>query len=259
MGEVAAHPLIFETDMSERTVILHYHLFKNAGTSLDSSFKENFSEDKGEWVTKEFPAQPAKNREMVKQWIIDNPQAKCFSSHTVIFPVPEIEGVKIIPVIFYRHPIDRIVSAYTFEKKQGGESFGPTLARHTTLAGYIETRLSMKTDRQCRDFHSHRLATMISEKEGDEAKRAEIALDRLPFVGIVEKYSDSLKMLEAILKNEGFDNINLNVVKKNISRKIESTIEEKLNETRELIGEELWNKLLDCNSSDMNLYNRLIC
>ena len=44
-----------------KTVILHYHLFKNAGTSLDAAFKENFSEESGEWVTKEFPAQPSQN------------------------------------------------------------------------------------------------------------------------------------------------------------------------------------------------------
>ncbi|WOD06199.1 hypothetical protein [Marinomonas sp. GJ51-6] len=106
-----------------KTVILHYHLFKNAGTSLDAAFKENFSVEQGEWVTREFSAQPAKNREELKQWIIDNPQAKCFSSHTAIFPVPHIDGINIIPVIFYRHPIDRIASAYSFEKKQGGNGF----------------------------------------------------------------------------------------------------------------------------------------
>jgi hypothetical protein len=73
------------------TVILHYHLFKNAGTSLDVAFKDNFSEEQGEWVTREFPAQLNENREKVKQWIIDNPQARCFSSHTAILPPPSRE------------------------------------------------------------------------------------------------------------------------------------------------------------------------
>ena len=35
--------------------IFHYHLFKNAGTSLDASLKENF-EAGTEWLTEEFPA-----------------------------------------------------------------------------------------------------------------------------------------------------------------------------------------------------------
>ncbi|SEQ95603.1 Sulfotransferase family protein [Amphritea atlantica] len=240
-----------------RTVILHYHLFKNAGTSLDAAFKENFNEEDGEWVTKEFPAQPALNRGKVKQWIIDNPQAKCFSSHTAIFPVPEIEGIRIIPVIFMRHPIDRIASAYSFEKKQVGDGFGPALARNTTLKGYIETRLSLVNDRQCRNFHAHRLATMFGEKVGDEGYRAKLAIEKLPFVGVVERYSESLEKLELLLKEEGFADINLNPVEKNVSRSVKSSLDKKLSEIEVQIGEELYSKLVDANSNDIDFFNNL--
>lgn len=243
--------------MSERTVILHYHLFKNAGTSLDAALKENFSEEKGEWVTKEFPSQPAKNRAELKQWIIDNPQAKCFSSHTAIFPVPEIEGVKIIPVIFFRHPIDRIASAYAFEKKQGGDGFGPTLARNTTLAGYIETRLSVKADRQCRNFHAHRLATMFGENVGNEEIRAKNAVERLPFIGTVEKYSESLKRLETILTKEGFESIQLKAVEKNVSRIVKKNLSNKLEDIKEQIGLERFEIVLNKNSIDISLWKKL--
>lgn len=237
-----------------RTVILHYHLFKNAGTSLDAAFKENFSEEKGEWVTKEFPGHPAKNREEVKQWIIENPQAKCFSSHTAILPVPKIDGVKIIPVIFMRHPIDRIVSAYSFEKKQGGEGFGPVLARNTTLAGYVETRLSIAADRQCRGFHAHRLATMFGEKQGDEATRAQMAVDKLPFVGLVEQYSESLSILEKSLAKVGFEDIKLKPVEKNVSRSVKKSLDEKLTEIKEQLGEELFEKLVEANEVDLGIW-----
>jgi hypothetical protein len=237
-----------------KTVILHYHLFKNAGTSLDASFKDNFSEAEGEWVTKELPSQPKQNREQLKQWIIDNPQAKCFSSHTAIFPVPKIEGVKIIPVIFFRHPLDRIVSAYSFENKQGGAGFGPTLARNTTLAGYIETRLSMQTDRQCRGFHAHRLATMFGEKQGDETTRAKMAAENLPFVGVVENYSESLVRLEELLQSEGFEGIKLKPVERNVSRGVMKSLDEKLAEIKEQLGEELFKKLVEANEVDLEIW-----
>jgi hypothetical protein len=240
-----------------RKVILHYHLFKNAGTSLDAAFKENFSEEKGEWVTKEFPAQPALNREQVKQWIIDNPQAKCFSSHTAIFPVPKIEGTKVIPVIFFRHPIDRIASAYSFEKKQGGSGFGPTLARNTTLAGYIETRLSLPNDRQCRNFHTHRLATMFGEKQGDEATRAKRAIKELPFVGLVEKFSASIAEIERGLRVEGFSAINLNPVEKNVSRQTNNSIEDKLIDLEEQVGVDVYRYCNDVNSIDLELWENI--
>jgi hypothetical protein len=241
-----------------RKVILHYHLFKNAGTSLDAALKENFNEEKGEWVTKEFPGQPNKNREALKQWIIDNPHTKCISSHTAILPPPEIDGVMIMPVIFFRHPIDRIASAYSFEKKQGVEGFGSTLARNTTLAGYIETRLSIPADRQCRDFHVHRLASMFDEKWGDEATRAKMAIEQLPFVGLVEKYSESLLTLETLLKKEGFEGITLKPLEKNVSRGLQKSLGEKLADIKEQLGEDTFAKLVEANKVDLELFETLI-
>ena len=240
-----------------KTVILHYHLFKNAGTSLDAAFKENFSEEKGEWVTKEFPAQPVLNREQVKQWILDNPQAKCFSSHTAMLPPPQIEGVKVIPVIFFRHPIDRIASAYAFEKKQGGQGFGPTLARNTTLSGYIETRLSVQNDRQCRNFHTHRLAMMFGEKIGSEEFRASKAVKALPFIGLVEDYENSLLNLSDIINNKFGIEVNLEVVKKNVSREVGASINEKLLKIRDEIGEKLYLDLERSNASDLELWKKI--
>lgn len=236
-----------------RKVILHYHLFKNAGTSLDVAFKENFKGD--EWVTAEFPGQPAKNREMVKQWIIDNPQAKCFSSHTAILPPPKIEGVEVLPVIFMRHPIDRIASAYAFEKKQGGDGFGSVLARNTDFKGYVETRLSLPNDRQCRNFHMQRFATMFGEKQGDEFTRAKMAVEKLPFVGMVEDFSGSLAKLEDWLKLAGFDNLRIKPVEKNVSRDNNLSIDEKIKNISKELGTEVWEKLEQANYDDFRLYN----
>ena len=240
-----------------KTIILHYHLFKNAGTSLDAALKENFDEGTGEWVTKEFSGNLEKNRAEVKQWIIDNPQAKCFSSHTAVFPIPEIDGIKIIPVIFVRHPIDRIVSAYTFEHNQGSKNFWPTLARNTTLAGYIETRLAFSADRQCRNFHSHRLSTMFSEKKIEEAIKTEMAIKALPFVGLVEKYSESLERLEKLLALEGFGSIKLKPVEKNVSRGAKKSLEEKLMDIKEQLGNELYAELTQANSVDLTCWKQL--
>ena len=241
-----------------KAVILHYHLFKNAGTSLDDAFKDNFSEANGEWLTKEFPGQPMKNRELLKQWIIENPQTKCFSSHTAILPVPKIEGINIIPVIFFRNPIDRIASAYSFEKKQVGDGVGPTLARNTTLAGYVETRLAMFPDRQCCNFQAHRLATMFGHEQGDESVRANMAVEKLPFVGIVEKYSESLVELELLLEGKGFNGIKLKSVEKNVSRDIKKSLDEKLLDIRKLLGEEIFGKLVEANKVDLAIWEKLV-
>jgi len=235
-----------------KTVILHYHLFKNAGTSLDAAFKENFKGD--EWVTAEFPAQPAENREMVKQWIIDNPQAKCFSSHTAMLPPPQIEGVKVLPVIFMRHPIDRIASAYEFEKKQGGDSFGAVLARNTDFSGYVETRLALPHDRQCRNFHLHRFAAMFGERQGDEFVRAKMAIEKLPFVGVVEAFAQSLVRLETWLKAEGFKDLKIKLVEKNVNRDKKISLDERLENIKTELGGAGYSIFMDTNKEDIEIY-----
>lgn len=203
--------------MKRRKIILHYHLFKNAGTSIDAALKDAFGEEK--WVTKEFPKNPQKNINEVKQWIVDNPEAICFSSHTAFLPIPKIDSVEVFPVIFLRNPLDRVVSAYYFEKKQNSKNFGAVLAKHTDLEGYINVRLSLPKDRQCKNFQTHRLSMAVSDPNMDELNKAYKAIQQLPFIGIVENFNDSIlnlsKKLSLFFKKE----IILPPKKKNISKK----------------------------------------
>ncbi|AQQ66942.1 hypothetical protein Mag101_04290 [Microbulbifer agarilyticus] len=236
-----------------RKIIFHYHLFKNAGTSLDAAFKENLAVD--EWVTSEFPGNPSLNRKMVQEWIVSNPKAKCFSSHTAVLPPPNIKGIDILPVIFVRHPIDRIASAYAFERKQDGSSFGSVLARNTDFKGYVETRLALLHDRQCRDFHAQKLSAMF--EQGDEKSRAFRALDALPFVGLVEDFQGSLKTLNAMAIDREYTDTPLSIVRKNVSRASSGTLEDKIDQIREQLGDELYSRLIDCNSIDLEIFEYL--
>lgn len=239
------------TEPSERAVIFHYHLFKNAGTSLDALFQEQFA---GRWVTREFPARPVENRRAVQGWIEETPDAVCFSSHTALLPPPAVPDTRVIPVIFVRHPLDRIASAYSFERKQGDPGFGSTLARHTTLAGYVETRLSLPQDRQCRNFHTARFADMVPADPVDELTRALRALELLPFVGIVENFEASLQNLQSLLEREGFEGVTLRPVRHNVSRDREISLEERLDKLAGELGAELYTELTRANADDLRFY-----
>jgi hypothetical protein len=235
-----------------KKAIFHFHLFKNAGTSLDAAFKDNFSN--GEWVTSEFPGQPSKNRELAKEWVLNNPQAICFSSHTAMLPVPTFEDRLLLPVIFIRHPVDRIASAYAFEKKQGGDRFGAVLARNTSFKGYVESRNALGYDRQCRNFHAERFASMFGPEHGTEVERAKKAIESLPFVGLVEQFDASLKRLETWLSDEGIENLQLAAKEQNVSRNTGVPIETKIASIKEQLGDETFAQLLDSNRDDMALY-----
>lgn len=234
-----------------RTLILHYHFFKNAGTSLDKILKENFDD---KWTTREFSGPAIKNRSEVENWIEANPDIVCFSSHTALLPPPEIEGIKIIPVLFVRHPIDRIASAYEFERKQNGSSFGSVLANNTTLSGYIKTRLSIANDFQCRNFHTQKLAEVYYKMEDDPLTKAVRAIESLPFIGLVNRFDASLKKLEELLINHGFKNLKFSSVQENVTKSRPESLNKRLISIENEIGIDEYKVLLNANSHDIKLY-----
>lgn len=239
----------------DRTVLLHHHLFKNAGTSLDALLKRQFP---GKWVTREFQGDRESSARQVATWIEDNPGAVCFSSHTArITPTPST-GTRVVPIVFVRHPLDRIASAYSFERGQLGSGFGATLARNTTLRGYIETRLSVSGDRQCRNFHVDRLADMFPVGDGTELSRALRAVDALPFIGVVESFGESLQRLRALLDVEGFGRLDLLPLARNVSKDRSASLAGRLDDLAAEIGPEFYDELLSANREDLTLYETVV-
>jgi hypothetical protein len=176
-----------------RMVILHYHLFKNAGTSLDRILKQNFGDA---WVTREFEAK-ARNTTDVEDWIASQPDAIAFSSHTMNGPLPRVGGVEIIPVIFLREPIDRIQSAYKFERKQQADTLGAKLAKEHDFEGYVRARLAIPGDQQCRNFHASILAK-FAPRHGSLLERAMTGLWELQDHGIVGAVEDFEAAIQAL-------------------------------------------------------------
>lgn len=183
-----------------RQVILHNHLFKNAGSSVDHILRQNFQ---GRWVTREFsnpgPGQTAE----IANWITKNTDAIAFSSHTIQSVLPIIPDVRIIQIVMLRDPVDRIASAYRFEKTQESNSRGAQLARQNGFAGYVHARLNIKGDRQCRNFQTSRLAALASTHPGNELSRAKAAASLIAqdgVLGLVSDFDAAMRRLTAVLR-----------------------------------------------------------
>ena len=232
-----------------RPVIVHYHYFKNAGTSVDAVLSQNFGD---KWVDAEFEGM--NNHEAVGRWIANHPDAQAFSSHTAQFPLPVVEGVTVLPVVFLRHPLDRLLSAYSFERKQVSDSFGAVLAKTTNFAGYVRTRLDMPNDNQCRNFQTFRLAKFIPGPRVSEMDRALDTLMRLPFIGIVEDFAGSAARMESWLRPY-FPEFRAFSARKNVSASEGISMDERLDKMRRDIGEALYAELLDANMKDMCLHH----
>lgn len=178
-----------------RTVILHYHLFKNAGTSVDQVLRRNFGD---RWVTAEFPMNTGNNTEAVSEWIAANPEAVAFSTHTALGPVPELPDTRVLTLMMLRDPIARIRSAYRFEQKQDADTWGAQLAKEHDLEGYVRARLERRGDRQCRNFQAHRLASLVPG-DAPELTRALAGLEQVSVVGLVDDFDGAMHRLSGVL------------------------------------------------------------
>lgn len=241
------------TQDGRRLVILHYHYFKNAGTTFDAILKQAFP---GLWVTREFEGPLPEKARALRQWIEETPQAVCFSSHTAELPPPEIENTYILPILFIRHPLDRIRSAYEFERRQPMSTYGSQLAKEKNLPEYIEARLDR--DRQCKNFHTSRLSRMFPPREGNELDRALRALSSLPVVGFVDHFTASLERVETYLQKLGIEaELTKDHKPENTSSKALRPLAMSLFAMESELGSAFYERLLHINADDMAVYDLL--
>ena len=232
-----------------RTIILHYHLFKNAGSSIDAILKKSF-EDR--WVTREFNEK--NNTDQLAEWILSNPDAIAFSSHTMNGPIPQIDGVKIISIAMLRDPIQRIISAYKFERNQNADTWGAQLAKQSTFEEYVVARLQKRGDTQCRNFQVERLATLRPGKK-PSLERAITTLDDLSVFGIVEDFNKSLALIAEHIRKD-FPDYENNTVHDNKSKTIDINMSTTLKQLLEECNKEdhaLWSYAYNVHKRSMTL------
>jgi hypothetical protein len=247
-GQYGARALAAWANPSNRHVVVHYHFFKNAGTSVDESLKAVFG-DRCIGVEDDGGLSPA----ALADFIAAHPNHRVFSSHTAQFPVPQIDGVAILPIVFVRHPIDRIRSVYEFERRDPRNSPAPfRMAKELGLKDYVSWRLN--EDRQIRDFHVTRFARGLTGPAS--LATAQKYIRRLPFVGVVDRFEASLTALSQILK-QSFSEADLKTRHSNVTQDTGLTIKQRVIEIRNALGPALYGEVLRQNHADIVLYRRI--
>jgi len=229
-------------------------MFKNAGSSEDSILQHNFGDS---WVEIEGPNNKKLSPELMKEYILDNPKIKAISSHSAQVTIPKIPGVNIIPIFFFRQPIDRIRSSYEFERIQDSDMPGPIAAKEGDFAHYMAWRLSTPMMTQIVNFHAFRLKDFRVFTTNREAhlfrQRSVFALKNLPVVGLVERFNESMSRYSEIIKPH-FPDFEVIPARSN-SMNIEDSIADKLKKFEESIGRHTYLNLVILNAIDLELYH----
>jgi hypothetical protein len=235
-----------------RVIVAHYHFFKNAGTSVDIILEHNFS---AAWSKIEFPkSKQHSNSQLVKDWLVQQPNIAAFSSHTALFPLPILDNTVIFPIVFLRHPIARLWSVYKFERKHRRVlNASIKLAQSQDFAGYLNYQLDQPLNRSCRNFQTYRFSRLNSQPNTTELERALNGLDLLPIVGLVAEFDLSMQLYrQAIAKY--YPAFELMSVHKNITSGDHLSLAEKLDSIRDHLDPDTYRRLLEANQDDLQLY-----
>lgn len=246
------HQAAAEPSRPLRPVVIHYHLFKNAGTSVDSTLKANFG---ATWTSIE--REPILTPAALRQFLSQRPWVSVVSSHTAQLPPPRLPGTEFIPVLFLRHPLDRVRSIYDFERRQQLDAPAPNKAKEVDLAGYVEWRLRRAEengDHSIANFQVQRLAP--SGSGGHGLARAIAAANALEFVGLVEAYEDSIGRLQEVLSAR-FPRVELRSERANATPGRAQSMAERLERLEHDLGTETFERLRQANTADLALWTHV--
>lgn len=116
--------------------IVHLHIFKNAGTSMDRFFFDLIGADHFRAFEDPNHERFAFTEDELRREISDNPDVLYFTSHKVFLP-HNLDGI--LPIIILRHPLIRVLSCFHFEKH-----IQRVLPTDETLQTYVDKRLKRR-------------------------------------------------------------------------------------------------------------------
>lgn len=245
----------------QRKVILHYHLFKNAGSSVDHILATNFGE---RWTTVEGEHPwSVLGTDALADVIHSNPKLLAISSHTTRLPIPVLQNTVIYPIFFVRHPIDRVSSIYHFERKQQGANFSASTARENDFSGYVQRMLNNLDNEGIvlSNFHTVCLSHAASgltdlrqtKVDSFSLTEARAFLAALPAFGLVEHFDQSVQGLQKWLQKP-FPGINFFPIRLNALAEREAPLAIRLVRIKKELGSALYKDLLNINQYDLELY-----
>ena len=238
-----------------RFVLLHYHFFKNAGTTIEEILAHSFFENYGRLDTQDFDG--AVSQEDLVSYLRLHPRMKAVSSHQFRYPVPQVPGYIFFDLCFLRDPIDRIRSMYDYfrEKPVQGEP-ASELARTQSLGGFIAALV--------RD-HAYRVSNVqvnmlangiVNDPPADaDLMRATQVMLKTSFLGVVDCFHESLIAGQHFLRPV-FPNLALAQQPANVSGGLELAMDRRIEKFRQACDPDVFDELVRLNALDTELLKR---
>jgi hypothetical protein len=238
-----------------RFVLLHYHFFKNAGTTIEEILAHSFFENYSRLDSEDFDG--AVSQEELVSFLQRHPRMKAVSSHQFRYPVPQVRGFIFFDLCFLRDSIDRIRSMYDYfrEKPVPGEP-ASELARERSIGGFIAGLV---------EHHAYRVSNVqvnllangiVNDPpaETDLIRATEVML-KTSFLGVVDCFHESLIAGQYFLRPV-FPNLALAQQPANVSGGWNDSVTTRVEKFRQACDPDVFAELMRLNALDAELVER---
>src|SRR5580700_4196088 len=123
-----------------RFVLLHYHVFKNAGSTIEDILDHSFGERFGTLETA-VGGGLVSNADLIR-YLDTRPGLRALSSHQIRYPMPAVPGYLFFDICFLRDPLDRLRSFYDYFRQRPNPADPMSeLANNCALGGFVQVMI----------------------------------------------------------------------------------------------------------------------
>jgi hypothetical protein len=226
-----------------RFILLHYHVFKNAGSTIEEILARNLFE--------QFARLDVTTSAEALSFLESNPHIRALSSHQLRYPLPAAPGYIFFDLCFLRDPIDRIRSMYQyFREKPSADEPVSDLANQTGLGGFI-AGLVDRLPEWASDVQVNLLAHRSVNDDPPQKEHLDLAIDTMlktSWLGVVDRFNESLIAGQHFL-SPVFPNLDCAQPPVNVSGA-------KVPKLQDVCSETIYADLLRLNALDLELLKR---
>lgn len=256
-------PIFHRTNLTDlkqdknRPVILHYHIFKNAGSSVDAMLQKCFPDS---WTNYDGPVPEFFINQTEMEVIARNrSQLKAISSHQIRLPVPQSEFVDFLPIIFIRRPELRVASIWRFMRQRPDAHPATLLAQKYNFKDWVNFTLDQTTAHPSKNSQTATFCFTYDKRVPVKHPRAKQNafknMESVPFIGLVEEFDQSIKIYENLYSPRVPEFKFISVEAQNVTNAADLSPQDQLDKIASEIGHLTFSRLQAANQIDIKLYN----
>ncbi len=238
-----------------RFVVVHFHIFKNAGTSIEHALEREFT---GRFARLHGSTPDSMlDAEDLSLFLHEHPGIQAVTSHHLRYPLPAIRHTVLFDFCFLRHPLDRLDSLYSYyrmiDSAEALSRDARRLDRPEFFRHLIDRAPHLISNVQVMQISRQGAFTRPANDADLNLATATVRNMALP--GLVEMYSESMIAGEHFLQ-PAFPGLRLGGQPANVSRRIVASAEERERRLIQLWGRDLHREMKRLNELDMELFHR---